>query len=238
MRRQATCFSTPAGQAGSGRRQGPPPIRLAVVALLTLSTFLALTDAAPVGPDKKRPPHFTIGKDTTRVTEPVDKDGFIDYVAALNKRLQQGVTPDNNANVHLWQAFGPHPQGASVPPEFFQGLGMAVPPDKGEYFIDLFKYLVVHLKVNLQKADEDSAALLVRTRQRPWTAKEFPEAAGWLKQNEKSLALAIEASNGSRYYASLVPPAARMAVPLCCRRRISPWAGTARQATPWPHAPC
>ena len=51
---------------------------------------------APVQ-EKPRKPHFTIGKDTTYFTEPVDKDGYIDYVTAVNERLRRGVTPDNNA---------------------------------------------------------------------------------------------------------------------------------------------
>src|ERR1700687_337117 len=46
---------------------------------------------------------FTIGKDTTYVTGPVDKHGYIDYAAALHERLRQGVTPDNNANVVFYQ---------------------------------------------------------------------------------------------------------------------------------------
>jgi len=49
---------------------------------------------------------FTISKETTFVTGPVDKDGYIDYTAALNERLRQGMTPENNANVLIWKALG------------------------------------------------------------------------------------------------------------------------------------
>src|SRR5262245_33592389 len=52
---------------------------------------------------------FTISKETTYVTGPLDKDGYIDYAAALNERLGQGVTPENNANVLLWRAMGLQP---------------------------------------------------------------------------------------------------------------------------------
>src|SRR5438094_5975588 len=58
---------------------------------------------------------FTIGKETTYVTGPLDKDGYIDYAAALNERLGRGVTPENNACVLLWKALGPHPEGATMP---------------------------------------------------------------------------------------------------------------------------
>src|SRR2546430_914313 len=61
---------------------------------------------------------FTMSKETTFVTEPVDKDGYIDYVAALNDRLRQGVTPENNANVLIWKALGPRPEGTTLGSEF------------------------------------------------------------------------------------------------------------------------
>src|SRR5438270_6227943 len=93
------------------------------------------------GPEKPRKPHFTIGKDTTYVTEPVDKDGYIDYVTAVNDRLRQGVTPDNNAVVLLWKALGPRPDGIAVPARFFQWLGIPEPPEAGDYFVDLFRYM-------------------------------------------------------------------------------------------------
>src|SRR5438552_796501 len=50
---------------------------------------------------------FTISKETTYVAGPVDKNGYIDSVAALNERLKKRATPDNNSVVLLWQAFGP-----------------------------------------------------------------------------------------------------------------------------------
>src|SRR5262249_30308720 len=85
------------------------------------------TDPAP----KKAKPRFTISKESTYVTGPVDKDGYIDYQAALNDRLGKGVTPQNNANVLLWKALGPHPEGAKMPAEFFKRMGMVEPPEKG-----------------------------------------------------------------------------------------------------------
>src|SRR5262245_13901337 len=65
---------------------------------------------------KARKPRFTVGKETTHVTEPLRKDGTIDYAAALNQRLSRGVTPENNTNVLFWKALGPHPERATMPP--------------------------------------------------------------------------------------------------------------------------
>jgi hypothetical protein len=82
----------------------------------------------------KRKLGFTVGKETTYVTGPLNKDGFIDYEAALNERLRQGVTPENNANVLLFKAFGPHPDGSKIPDEFFKWMKIPAPPEKGDYF--------------------------------------------------------------------------------------------------------
>ena len=87
-------------------------------------------DAAPGKGEKKRKPKFTVGKETTYVKGPLTRDGYVDYAAALNQRLSQGVTPDSNANVLFWKAFGPHPEQATMPPEFFKWLGYR-PPERG-----------------------------------------------------------------------------------------------------------
>jgi hypothetical protein len=42
-----------------------------------------LTAAEPPAPAPKMP----LGKDTTFFTEPLDKEGYVDYEAALNKEL-------------------------------------------------------------------------------------------------------------------------------------------------------
>ncbi len=95
----------------------------------------------------KRPKgKFTISKETTYITGPLDKDGYPDFAAALNERLRQGVTPENNAAVLLWKALGPRPDGESIPPEFFRLMGIAVPPENDRYFIDLAAYLLSFAK--------------------------------------------------------------------------------------------
>ena len=62
-------------------------------------------------PTKSKAKHshlpFTISKETTFVTEPVRKDGTIDYAAAENAIYGKGVTPETNACVKMLQAFGP-----------------------------------------------------------------------------------------------------------------------------------
>src|ERR1700684_4242779 len=54
----------------------------------------------------KARPRITISKNTTRIERPVDVEGYVDYVAAMNEMASQGVTTDNNAGVWFVRAFG------------------------------------------------------------------------------------------------------------------------------------
>jgi hypothetical protein len=179
---------------------------LALVLTVTVHENLAAGDKEK--PAKKPRGKFTIGKETTYVTGPVDKDGYIDYVAALNERLRRGVTLENNANVLLWKAHGPHPNGATMPAEFFRLMGIAVAPEKGDYFIDLVQFLREHLKIKSNEDEQKIFDELEECNRRPWTAKVHPEIAAWLKANEKPLAVIVAASNRSHYYSPLAPPGA------------------------------
>jgi len=172
---------------------------------------------------------FPLGKETTYVTSPLDKEGYIDYAAALNDLLGKGITPEKNANVLLWKAFGPNPPfGEQMPDEFFKRLGIPELPKDGNYFMGLDAYMMVKLKVATADMDRIRDQLDYVT-QRPWTAKEYPHFASWLKDNDKALALAMEASQRSEYFNPLVSnrtdgePASLIATPLPwhCRQLVS-----------------
>jgi hypothetical protein len=167
------------------------------IAMPLVLVFLLAAESKPT-------PKFPVGKETTYVTGPLNKEGYIDYEAALNDRLGKGVTPEKNANVLLWKALGPTPEGGrGMPAEFFKRLGIKEPPRGGAYFIGLVAYLKDHLKLDRAKWDaiEDQRS---RAGQRPWTAKDYPHVAGWLKANAKPLAVAVEATRRPAYFNPLV----------------------------------
>jgi tRNA A-37 threonylcarbamoyl transferase component Bud32 len=139
------------------------------------------------------------------------------FTTALNKALSLGVTPDNNANVLLWRAIGPHPEGITLPREFFARLGMETPPDQGDYFVRYEDYL----KKDPPVEADGVARELSRTAARPWAAADFPPVAAWLKANEKPLAVVNEATRRARYYVPLDPGDARplVAAPLHSAQR-------------------
>jgi hypothetical protein len=153
----------------------------------------------------KRKPKFTVGPETTHVTRPLDKNGYVDYAAALNEHMRKGVTPDDNANVLLWKAHGPHPEGSTLPAEYFQWLGVPPPPERGTYYVDFIRFAKDTLKIDLDKHVEELIDEMDRGSVRPWTAVHCPRLAAWLKANERPLALVVEATKRPRYFSPLVP---------------------------------
>jgi hypothetical protein len=149
---------------------------------------------------------FTVGEETTYVTGPLDKHGYVDYVTALNERLRKDITPENNANVLIWQALGPRPEGGTgMPPEYFQWLGIDSPPEQGEYLVSWQNYLKEHVKSDGSVEHDPYSDRVLRAAQWPWAAEEDPALADWLQQSEKPLALAMEATRRPDYYNPLVP---------------------------------
>ncbi len=160
--------------------------------------------------DKQEPKrNFTIGKDTTYVTGPLDKDGRIDYVAALSERMGKGVTSETNANVMIWTALGPKPEGGKgQPAAFFKLMGMTEPPEKGDYFIELWRFAKEHLSVEDREELEELEEQCATAARIPWAAKSHPYIADWLKSIEKPLALFVEGMKRPHYFSPMVPSGA------------------------------
>lgn len=146
---------------------------------------------------------FPLGKETTFVTGPLTKDGYIDYEAALNDRLARGVTPEKNANVLLWQALGPTPEGYRMPAEFFKRLGMEEPSKDGSYYLGLRVFLKERVKLDPSEFEAIYAQQQQALR-RPWGAKEFPHLAAFLKVNEHPLEMVVAATRRPAYYNPLL----------------------------------
>ncbi len=163
-----------------------------------------LVAAVATAEDKPPAPKLPLGKDTTFVTGPLDKHGYIDYEAALNAELGKGITRENNAHALLVQAFGPAPEGGDgMPLDYFRWLDIPVPPKDGEYFIGMTAY--VRDKLGLSGARlEAFFEVQGRVMQRPWVSKDCPPMAEWLKANEKPLALVTEAMKRPEYFNPLV----------------------------------
>jgi hypothetical protein len=183
---------------------------LAVVGLTAIVAWRRLHEPAEAAgptltvnddPVKAHGPAFTVSRQTTHVTGPLDQHGYVDYPAALNERLGKGVTPESNANVLLWKALGPTPDGSKrMPARFFELLGAKEPPEKGEYFIGLKEFVRDRLKIDDPDAAKPFEEELRRLARSPWSSKDHAQIAAWLTANQKPLALGVEASKRPDYY--------------------------------------
>jgi hypothetical protein len=167
--------------------------------LIRFASLFALLLAGPgcggCGEGPKVP--FKPSKETTYITEPVDADGYIDYETALNERLRGTVTPETNANVLLWQALGPKPEGKEMHADYWKWLGVKPPPEEGEYFIGSREFFKQHGR---EEFDENFHKFEDQLTMKPWSAKDHADYVGWLKRNEKPLEIIRQALLREQYY--------------------------------------
>jgi len=174
--------------------------RLLIVLLLCSAGLLAKEKAATPQTN------ITFSRETTGVSGPLNKDGYIDYMLVINQRISVGVTPENNANVLLWKAIGPLSEGTEVGPDFFKLMGTEMLPKTGDYFVTLEDFAQEKLKLETNSLAWNRVLNHEWTiTSQVWSAAEYPEIAEWLKYNEKPLALVTEASHRPRYYSPMIP---------------------------------
>jgi hypothetical protein len=167
-------------------------------------------------PDAKAPANsgalITISRKTSFITEPVRKDGYVNYIAALNERACKGVTPENNASALVWTAFGPESIDLEQRDEYFRLLRIRPLPIHGDYFVGLSsfprqskEYVTPGSVRSAQSVPDAAWDQFEVARNRPWSRSEFPQLAGWLSANEKPLAIVLEASKRPRRYDPQIP---------------------------------
>lgn len=168
--------------------------------LLSAALLAANLGIAQDKPDQRT--KFMLAKETTSIAEPLTKEGYPDYPRALNEMFSAGITTENNANVLFWQAYGPHPEGESMPAEFFEMMGMDAPAEDGRYFADIASYL----KTKGAAADRFEIAMEQqrKAQDKPWKAEDYPEVVDWLTANETPLALVIAGTKRSKFFSPFI----------------------------------
>lgn len=161
-----------------------------------------------------KPAPLVVSKETTFITGPVRPDGSINYIAALNERYSEGVTPENNGAVLFWQAMGSSNIPAEDRQEFFKLLGIQPLAEEGDYFVPLAKFVeergeslkeTKEVEVQSKPLPENWIDRWMVAMSRPWSREEFPLLAQWLEANEGPLALVTDASLREHWFHPLVP---------------------------------
>src|SRR5262245_43021727 len=157
---------------------------------------------------KRPPPRFTVSKETTYFVRPLDKDGYVDYVAAINEHLGRGVTPQTNANVLFWRTTGARSEGAFVPREIFKLLGISPPPKEGAYFTNLGVFLTDVVKINAAdpRFTMIQDAYSRHAQVKPWQQGMFPDLGIWLSLNRTPLETLVEGTKRPAYFSPVFHP--------------------------------
>lgn len=144
-------------------------------------------------------------KKTTHLTQPVRKDGFVDYAAAINEKLRQGVTPKNNAAALIAKTLGPSVFSKAMRVEFFRRLRIPIPPESGTYFLSMSKFA---RRGRSQEQASAYASRLIRQQSagssRLWSRRELPDLAAWLDANHEPLSRVLEAADRAHWYCPVV----------------------------------
>ncbi len=182
---------------------------LAAAGILILSP--PATGQPASGPASQPKIKLTISRETTYLFGPVNADGTINYVAALDAMAAKGVTPENNAVVLLAKAIGPEFIPAEVRPRVLKALGIASLPEKGDYLVSLDSYARSHpefLPAGAARQGKTAVDVafdgLVKLLEAPGRPDDFPIVRSWLKANEIPLGLVVQASRLERYYVPLL----------------------------------
>ena len=178
------------------------------VAALCLAWFLY----SLFGPN----PPIIVSRETTYITEPLGEDGLPDYVAYWVQQASEGVTPENNASVLIWQAIWPADLEEKHWRSFCAALGMQipsgdeslVPADSKQVRQELTTWLAdrfdkpVELELEHweEKLDGTAYEVVDEARERPWTSEKIPALAHWVKGNERPIDLFVQAAERPRYY--------------------------------------
>ena len=107
------------------------------------SCLIAIGAGAASAAGQTRPAkvELTVSKETTYLLGPLNPDGTVNYVAAMNEMLGRGVTKANNAAMVLLQAFGPELLYEKARPNMLKALGMADLPAAGAYYVPARKHV-------------------------------------------------------------------------------------------------
>ena len=134
----------------------------------------------------------------------------LDFVYSGNAHCSRGATPQNNAAVLLYEAFGPVATPWTASDAYYQMLEMKRPPEQGSYLVALADFGVKLNEKDPRTGILDDAAAAEAWKpfalalERPWAIGEFPRLARCIAANRMPLAKIAEASCRSKYYCPVI----------------------------------
>jgi len=151
-------------------------------------------------------PYPTLSKEATVLTEPLDDDGFVDYIAVLNGEAAEGVTPENNFEVVVREVMGDR-NLEGIAEAYYHLLGVTQSPNPEAKFISLDDFLQEKFPNPQQERErQEQIETFSKLWDKPWSGEEFPLFEELLKRNERALEIVVEGSKRTRNFSPLVSP--------------------------------
>jgi len=140
-------------------------------------------------------PLIRVSPETTHLVAPVDAEGYVDFLAALNAHYGKGVSPSENAAIPLLEALGDADHPSNTMNMVRQSLGMSPLGDTSRALVSAAKYART-----AGVSEEDFQKQLNVALDRPWTKDEFPQLADLLVRNTDALAQVHQAVQRPKYF--------------------------------------
>ena len=176
-------------------------MRIVLLLVLTLSPCLLQAEPPAAKPAKQTA--LRISPETTFIVEPLDEHGFVDYVAAVNQRMSKDLKPEDNYEAAVRQIVSVGHIPESIRKEYFERLGIEAPARKVD---------AISFETGFRKAVKQHAVHGTTDKQfdfvqnNLWNAKDFPQVATWLRQENERLNQLVVASRRPRNYLPFVCP--------------------------------
>jgi len=157
-------------------------------------------------------PLVDISTETTWITEPLDENGDVDYLEALNLKFSKGITPENNAAVNYARAFGTCAFDEELFAQYLKKLGIdgsKIHDDPLIEFDDWFHRTMRDQQVEIQAGSDPSEDALQQYRYimddaAPWSSDQFPLIDQWMNQYSDVAETIRDATKRKRCYFPLV----------------------------------
>ncbi len=164
--------------------------------------------------EKKKPlPIIKISKETTYFTEPLLKNGRVDYLAAINEHHKpEGLIPAKNGAIYLVKATGSYEGGKEHFAKLLKALGvnkdgkglMALPKNDDSVLIHFDKFLNLRTaslpEDKKQKFKTEMMDKFYDTMDKPWKKEDRPEIWKWIQMNEQPLKMVATGTEQPFFY--------------------------------------
>lgn len=181
-----------------GFKDMKPRTKIALV-LLALLILTAVVLHLPAGKVK-----IEIRRDTTYIDGPLNPDGTVNYLAAMDAEYSMGVTADNNAVPGLLKAIGPELLPKKDREKILDRIGLKMADISGPKIYTLWDNHPTPLTTTPAEPDPDFATILDDLK----SSKVHPDLDAWLSINADSMeAISKTLAQKDRYYIPMLPSA-------------------------------